>query len=322
MSARPRLAIIGAGMAGLTLAAIMAAHGHAPVIFEKSRGAGGRMSTRRAPAHEFDHGAPFFRVTSPEFASFLAPYIEASVLMPWPMRPLEGEAPPEIWVGVPGMNGLCKHLSRNLDMRTEHEIARLNEPGRLHDKTGRDLGAFDWVISTAPAPQTINLLGALCPALAAQHAIRMRGCYSLMIGFDDAPAPPWEHAMFDDEIIASVCVNSAKPGRPADRLALVVYSTADWADANLDEEAAAMQPLLARRAAVLTGLPVERADHVSIHRWRYATTAVPADRPFFLSPETRVGACGDWCGVGGVEAAFTSGAALAHALLHEFAKTS
>jgi renalase len=315
MTYRPRLAIIGAGMAGLTLATILAAHGHAPVLFEKSRGAGGRMSTRRAPGHAFDHGAPFFRITSQEFAGFLAPHIAAGGVMPWPRRSRAAQAADEVWVGAPGMNGLCKRLSLGLDMRTEHEIAALQEPGRLRDKAGRDLGTFDWVISTAPAPQTFNLIGAFCPDLAAQYAVRMRGCHAVMIGFDDAPALSWDHAEFADDIIASVCVDSAKPGRTAASLALVVYSNADWSDAHINDDIADIEPVLLRRAADLTSLPIARASHVSTHRWRYATTAVPADRPFFLTPGTRVGACGDWCGTGGVEAAFASGSALAGALL-------
>jgi predicted NAD/FAD-dependent oxidoreductase len=40
------IAIIGAGIAGITAARTLANAGHKVQVFEKSRGAGGRMSTR------------------------------------------------------------------------------------------------------------------------------------------------------------------------------------------------------------------------------------------------------------------------------------
>ena len=42
-------AIIGAGIAGITCARTLAQAGHQVTVFEKSRGPGGRMSTRTTP---------------------------------------------------------------------------------------------------------------------------------------------------------------------------------------------------------------------------------------------------------------------------------
>jgi predicted NAD/FAD-dependent oxidoreductase len=57
-------AIIGAGMAGLACADALKEAGHNVALFDKGRGPGGRMSTRRmeTPLGEvaFDHGAQYF----------------------------------------------------------------------------------------------------------------------------------------------------------------------------------------------------------------------------------------------------------------------
>jgi predicted NAD/FAD-dependent oxidoreductase len=45
-------------------------------IFEKARGAGGRMATRRAEPFIFDHGAQFFKAKTGRFSAFIAPLIE------------------------------------------------------------------------------------------------------------------------------------------------------------------------------------------------------------------------------------------------------
>ena len=42
-----KIAVIGAGMAGLSAAGALAQAGHEIVLFDKSRGSGGRMSSKR-----------------------------------------------------------------------------------------------------------------------------------------------------------------------------------------------------------------------------------------------------------------------------------
>ena len=53
-----RIAIIGAGLAGLSAARALTAAGHTPVVFEKSRGLGGRLATRRTEFGPIDHSDP------------------------------------------------------------------------------------------------------------------------------------------------------------------------------------------------------------------------------------------------------------------------
>lgn len=45
----PKVAVIGAGISGLICARVLVEHGMEVTVFEKSRGIGGRMSTRRSP---------------------------------------------------------------------------------------------------------------------------------------------------------------------------------------------------------------------------------------------------------------------------------
>lgn len=54
--------IIGAGIAGLTLANRFESGKRDYIILEKSRGVGGRMATRRFDSSTFDHGAQFFKI--------------------------------------------------------------------------------------------------------------------------------------------------------------------------------------------------------------------------------------------------------------------
>ena len=64
-----KIAIVGAGMTSLTLSSILRKKFNI-TIFEKSRGVGGRMSTRRAEPYFFNHGAQYFKINNEKFRVF------------------------------------------------------------------------------------------------------------------------------------------------------------------------------------------------------------------------------------------------------------
>ena len=61
------VAIIGAGISGLTAARMLTDAGIKVTVFEKSRGVGGRTANRRSEYGSFDHGAQYFTVKDREF---------------------------------------------------------------------------------------------------------------------------------------------------------------------------------------------------------------------------------------------------------------
>ena len=72
------VAVIGAGITGLTVATDLAAAGHEVSLFDKSRGPGGRCATRRSTVGAFDHGAPGFSATTAAFRAQVAAWRTAA----------------------------------------------------------------------------------------------------------------------------------------------------------------------------------------------------------------------------------------------------
>ena len=60
------IAVIGAGMAGITAARTLVQAGFKVSVFEKSHGPGGRMATRSTPYGSFDHGVQYSTVRDPQ----------------------------------------------------------------------------------------------------------------------------------------------------------------------------------------------------------------------------------------------------------------
>lgn len=61
------IAIIGSGMAGLSAAHALAAAGLNVQLFDKSRGSGGRMASKRSDAGSLDLGAQYFTARDRRF---------------------------------------------------------------------------------------------------------------------------------------------------------------------------------------------------------------------------------------------------------------
>ncbi len=75
------IAIVGAGMAAIACARTLVQAGHRVTVFEKSHGAGGRMSTRSSIFGTFDHGTQYFTVRDARFAAALQ--TTPTVCKPW-----------------------------------------------------------------------------------------------------------------------------------------------------------------------------------------------------------------------------------------------
>jgi hypothetical protein len=306
-----RVAIIGAGIAGLACARALAGAGHAPSLFDKGRGAGGRLSTKRlthdGAEHRIDLGAQYMTVRDPRFAAALAALGDAVV--PWSPRLPGGERPQGWFAGAPSMSALPRALAAGLDVRTGATVAppaRDGDGWALADTDGTPLGHFDALVVATPAEQAVPLLAAVPALAAAAGAARTAPCWSAAIWTDADPA--FDAARDPSPEIGWLARHASRPGR-SDAPVWVVHASAGWSRANLERDAGSVAGELAALAAPLLG---GQAHHAVAHRWRYAlveSAAAPA-----WDASARVGACGDWCAGPRVELAWASGDALGRAI--------
>ncbi len=321
-----RVAIVGAGLAGLTIARHVGDIAQV-VIFEKSRGPGGRMATRRAPLFEFDHGAQFFTAEEQAFITVVRSWQQAGVVKIWQPRIAEldrgtvvaerdWDADHPHFVGAPGMNEIGRHLSSGLDVRLQTPVESVNPRGsgwQLIASDGAELGVFDWLIVTAPATQAAGLLPESFAHHRALSDTQMQGCFALMLGFNRPRQLPWQAALVHNSDISWVSVNSSKPDRPAP-FTLVAHSTGAFADAHMDEPLESLQQHLCAVLQDVTGIDAKHADFCQLHRWRYANIAARSGSAALIDADRRLAACGDWRIRGRIESAFSSAMMLAQHL--------
>jgi predicted NAD/FAD-dependent oxidoreductase len=323
----PRVAVIGAGMSGLACARSLVEAGYDVTIFEKSRGLGGRIATRRTTeGYAFDHGAQYFTVRDERFRCQVEVWRADALVAPWTGQicTLLGgqvtlkEESIERFVGVPTMNVVCKRLAADLRITLECQIASILREGEawtIADSNARTLGSFNIVAISAPSHQTANLLAAV-PAMSDRVLrAKMTPCWAVLAAFTKPLDLAFDGAFVHESPIAWASRNSSKPQRSASVDTWVLHASPDWSiehlEATQDEVAAKL--LLGFWHA--TGLTSVKPTYLAAHRWRYAQPLEPLPDKCLYDTDLRVGCCGDWCGGPRVEGAYLSGLALASAIL-------
>lgn len=334
----PQIAIIGAGLAGATCARTLAQAGAVVSVFDKSRGPGGRLATRRltwldangqARTAPVDHGAPGFAVRSAAFAQWLQQAPAAGTVHPWTPRLAPGSRPRDeagpLWLPGPEMPALCRALVQGLPARWSCSVDGL-QPGPQGWQLSADgvglPGHFDAVVLAVPPAQAAPLLAEHRRDWAQRASLAlMQPCWTLMGVAERSPPDEalWDLGRPEAGPLAWVMRHDARPQRSAaaDDSHWVVHAQAGWSRRHLEQPAPWVQ---AELQAALDGW-LGRAvawRHAVVHRWRYAMPVVTGEtpsEPCWWDSARGLGVCGDALGGGGVEAAWQSAQALASAVL-------
>lgn len=309
-----KIAVIGAGVAGVAVARRLADRGCDVVVFDKGRSLAGRLSTRSHGDLRFDHGAPSVHADRPAFRALLAQLTEAGAAAAWPPQ---AEASV---TGVPAMNALLDPLAADLDVRQSTAVTSI-----VHGADGWTLGidgaapltGFDAVALAIPAEQTAALTAPLGLGWAERlGAVTYDPCMTMMVAFD-TPLPIDTSAQpADGNDIAVQSRNAAKPGRPDHADQWVVHADLAWSERNLDTTKDAIAAALLERFAAANGLTsLPEPVYLAGHRWRFARVRDAVGQTHLYDPAKKIGAAGDWCLGPNAEHAFESGVFLAEALL-------
>ncbi len=318
-----KIAILGSGIAGLSAARELRRHGLEAVLFEKSRGVGGRMSTRYAGDWEFDHGAQYFTVQDTEFRTELNAAIAAGVVTPWQAKGLHlkaGELSADTgrdrFIAQPRMNSLPKFWARDLDVRLGKRVTGVQRADNwaISFEDGGSTSGFDGVISTLPPAQAKAILPSPYLKSGIVKSADMHVCFCLMIGLSQGLNLGWDTLRVKDLPIDWIAINNAKPGRPQGLGTVVVHSEAVWSDAHAEADRGWVQQMMLDTASALLGINLKNAPHIALHRWLYASNKASPNIPCVKGGDGFVVA-GDWCLGGRVQGAWLSGKAAAQAFL-------
>ena len=318
-----RIVIVGAGLAGLVAARELHAAGAVVTVLDKGRSPGGRLATRRVGGATLDHGAQFFTVRSPAFATTVDDWRRRGLVHVWNHGferpgddPTAGDGHPR-YVASGGMNSLAKDLAVGLDVRCSTMVFAVRRDAGSGDVSvviddGTSLEA-DAVIVTAPLPQAFALM--IDGGIELDETL-FRTDYDRTIGLlvrlDRAPRLPASGGVQDANEVFGFVGDNASKGISAEP-AVTFHATATWSETHWnDDNESVIEQLTAAAAPWLGDATI--LEH-SLKKWRLATPRSIWPDPCWTTAGGKVIMAGDAFAGPKVEGAHNSGLAAAHTLL-------
>ena len=308
-----KIAVVGAGIAGLLLARELKAAGRDVVVLEKSRGVGGRAATKRVGEAVFDQGAQYFTAKTARFADFVETWHRRGVVTPWP------GASAHRWIGRPSMNALGKTLAEGLEVRREAEVLSVRHDGAEWEIAieGQAVLRTGQLALTAPTPQALALLsagGVELPAklMAGLAALQYHPCLALLMTLDGPSAVPAEGIAFANGPVRWLADNTKKGISSGKNAAVTVHLNPEFAVEHYTKTEVELASLILPEIAARLGAPV---TNVALHRWKFSQPRTTFSEPCVWRPELGLGLAGDAFGGPRVEGAAVSAWALADKIL-------
>ena len=307
------IAVIGAGVSGMSCAHRLKAEGIAVTIFDKGRALGGRLSTRQSEGWAFNHGAPYIHVESKAFDDFilqLATHGTARCV----------DAARRLYAGHPHMNELLTPLADDMVLHQSIEISRIEQSARgwhLRSKTEKEFEPFDAVLICIPAPQARRLIQSIAPDWAAQlDVVQYDPCLTMLLGLGEAYHGLYERRFENEPVVAEqIRQYGQEQTDKSAQEAWVVHATREWSANNIDLEREDIARIMFDQFLQANNLSAQEPVFLRGHRWRFARVAQAAGKPCFWDSQAKLGLAGDWCLGPNAEDAFTSGACLAERIL-------
>ena len=327
------IAIVGAGVAGLTAARALHDAGRQVIVLDKSRGLGGRLATRRLGQTHADHGVCYLKAKGQAFQSWIDDLTERGVLRVWTDRLHNPDRTPEArtltrYASPEGATAIAKDLAIGLSIDRNQLITHINpiENGwQIISSDPHFQLTATTVILAIPAPQALPLVEAIANAEFVQQvrSVEFSPCISAIAAYpaeclNSANSIAIQGITFrDDPLLGWIGFENTKhinPHQPS----VIIQSNGMFAQEHFESTdlQSVSQQLCDRAAEVLNADWITQPEILQVHRWKYAFVINPLDVKFLSAKTPHPLYCiGDWCLGDRVEDAFLSGSAIASFIL-------
>ena len=314
-------------MAGLGAARTLQQAGQTVTIYEKSKGYGGRVATRRVGPYTFDTGASsiaprgrsleavmLHELDRTELVEIGVPIYTHNGIRVGPGDITRNRAPRYAYRS--GNTKLAKLLATGIDIRFEQVIARFRKNGDSFELAGE---TYDALILTPPAPQTQSLLDASDIRRSISQA-SFRSCLAVLLGYDQPNPSMAYHAIIEPDQrypLTWLCFESVKcPDRaPEGHCAMVAQLSPSYSLSHYEEADAQIIADTVEYVVRLYGSKYAKPLVADVKRWRFSQPESFALFDSVNEPGSRLVIAGDGTLGARVEFAFETGARAARQLL-------
>lgn len=286
------IAIIGAGLSGAILYKNLKKKNYNIKIFEKSRGAGGRCSTRYIKALKIDHGTSAFQVTESTFKQFCEEQVALGVL----------EKNQDFYKGVDGINKMVSSQISDRDMIRQTKIIKAyknNAQWTLEDENQNIYSGFDILLCTIPATQLLELNVESTQEITNQLQKVKYDAVGTLITYGKP---------LEEEQIQKLKKNSFFRKISTKQNSTVFHVIAQISNKlNSKEE---VQKIISKEIQSCIGVNIATKMNLIPHLWRYGFVSQSLDTEYIYDEQLNLGTCGDYFKRENLESSFLSSTAL------------
>ena len=292
-----KIAIIGAGFSGCNLYDNLKLQFEDITIFEKSRGVGGRLSTKYIDDKFIDHGTPFLIPITEDLKSFCSDLVKNKVI----------KNRYDEFLPINGMNKICKFLINEENLKTNTKIIEakfIDNKWNLVDENNNNYTGFDKLFLTIPATQILEMNIDLEENIKNElEKIKYDSVFSLIL-YTNANLKLDENLVYENSCVENI-INNSKKYLYKDFSSYVIHSSRKFAN---EVNTKTKEEIL---EIFINSFDEKTKEHLKTfnlipHLWKFAFVKNSLDMSYYLNESKTLGICGDYFNFSNVEASLTS----------------
>ncbi|MGA1932220.1 NAD(P)-binding protein [Arcobacter sp. YIC-464] len=301
------IAIIGAGFSGCYLYNRLKNENHDIKIFEKSRGCGGRLSTKYIGEKFIDHGTPYFETKEPDFIYFSNKQVKKGIL-----KKLNNQYFP-----VNGINKFCSSLINKQDLIKQTKIVTcIKEDNKwsLFDENDKSYEGFDLIVFTIPAPQILELSLKLEDEIKKDlNSVKYNSIATLILHDDKEFKINKE--LYDSQFFKKV-VNNSEKYCYKEFSSFVFHANESFSTNNNDKNKEDLALQIYKYIDYFQKIKLPKSIYKIAHLWKYATVKEGiSSKDYYINENKDLAFCGDYFKKANLEGSFLSAKVLADELI-------
>jgi predicted NAD/FAD-dependent oxidoreductase len=337
-----KIAIVGAGFTGCLLAKFLGSHKFEVSVFEKSRGCGGRASTKQTTWGQFDLGATIVPAQKSSFVEFMQGLSDSDIVAKWPenvflLQPNTDNnhlleryiSDRQYYVFTHKMNAACRHWIKNAKLHINSLISQVRYfKGKGWQLKINDIWQseyFDKVVLTAPWPQSKILIEKSKISIPVSDLTQSwTSCWSVALKLEQLVEYGVDLVYLKDQAIQTLVRDSNKPLRPQVATLQTESKSEIWvaqlANKHSDdlgefgkEEATS---IAIKGLCELFNIPEKSVSNHYAHYWKYARPSPSQSSLGMLSqPMEGFYTAGDWSYGASIESSYEAALRLSQTII-------
>tara|TARA_B100001250_G_scaffold16642_1_gene14476 strand:- start:757 stop:1731 length:975 start_codon:yes stop_codon:yes gene_type:complete len=299
--------IVGAGISGSYLSFVLKNTTKNILIIDKSRGVGGRMSTKPIGEDIVDYGCQYIKPNIDECSALIKSLEELGLV-----NQIEIKTGEKVYISPFGMNKIPQYLSRGVSVVTNEKVEKIKYQNKLWEiDTGSISLISKTLVLTMPMPQVEELMVRCNIKIDQLPNVEYSSFYTSTFVSN---VHHLEEIIGSDDTFSWICNNKKKGLRNLNNVFTV--NTSEKITKRLVKiENSERKDFIVGK---INDAGFNSISKLNIHFWKYAFSSNQNNIDYIFNSDTGLGICGDSFSVGRVDGAIRSAELLSRELVRSF----